>query len=185
VIVTPCPGGVTAIDPHPQTDARGSFMRLFCAERFAAHGLPTAFAQVNLSTNGRRGTLRGLHHQAAPHAEGKLVQCVRGAIFDVAVDIRADSPRFGCWTGMVLSAANRRAVFIPPGFAHGFQTLEDDSDVLYAMTEPYHPELARGLAWNDPAFGIVWPLEQPILSPRDAALPRTGQLSLAQSVGIA
>ena len=185
MIVTPCPGGTTTIDAAPQTDARGGFLRLFCAESFARHGLPAAFCQISLSTNLARGTLRGLHHQAAPHAEGKLVQCLRGAIFDVALDLREGSAGSGRWSGMVLSAVNRRALFLPPGFAHGFQTLADDCDVLYAMTEPHHPELARGVAWNDPAFAIDWPLAPPILSPRDAALPWTGQLSLAQSAGIA
>ena len=162
--------GLWVIEPERHEDVRGSFARLFCAESFARHGLPTAFPQCNLSTNARRGTLRGLHYQAPPHPDGKLVRCTRGAVFDVALDLRPASPSFRRWTGMVLSAANGRALFIPPGYAHGFQTLQDDSDLLYHMTAPYHPELARGVAWNDPDLAIDWPIPSPILSARDAAL---------------
>jgi dTDP-4-dehydrorhamnose 3,5-epimerase len=177
--------GLATIDMAGREDARGGFIRVFCAERFAQAGLPTAFPQMNFSTNRRRGTLRGLHFQAGPMPEGKLVRCLRGAVFDVALDLRPESPGFGRWRAMILSAANGRAVFIPAGFAHGFQTLEDDSALLYAMTAPYSAALARGVAWDDPALAIDWPVAAPVISQRDAALPRLAQLLLAQTGGIA
>lgn len=161
--------GVWVIEVERLADARGSFARVFCAETFARYGLPPQFVQSSLSANARRGVLRGLHWQDAPHAEGKLVRCVRGAVFDVAVDMRPGSPTRHRWLGFELSAANGRAVYIPPGFAHGFQALRDDSDLLYMMTEPFHPGLQRRALWNDPAFGIEWPVADPILSARDAA----------------
>jgi dTDP-4-dehydrorhamnose 3,5-epimerase len=161
--------GVWVIDPERHEDERGSFARIVCTEEFARHGLPTAFPQCNLSSNRRRGTLRGMHYQDQPHPDGKLVRCTRGAIFDVALDLRPDSATFRRWVGMILSAANGRAMFIPAGLAHGFQAMEHDSDVLYHMTESFRPALARGVAWNDPAFAIAWPIAEPILSPRDAA----------------
>ena len=163
--------GLVVVEPQPTEDERGSFARVFCMEEFAAAGLPTAFPQCNVSVNRRRGTLRGLHWQDEPHPEGKLVRCTRGAIWDVAVDLRPDSPTFHRWLGFELTAANGRALYIPPGFAHGFQTLEEDTEVFYQMTESYRSGLARGARWNDPAFGIAWPLPDPILSPRDAAHP--------------
>ena len=159
------------IDLDPIEDERGFFARTFCAEEFARHGLPPAFVQSSLSFNRRRGTLRGLHYQAEPGAEGKLVRCTRGAVFDVIVDLRPSSPRFARWFGVELSRDNGRAIYIPPGFAHGFQALTDDADLLYQMTTPYRPDLARGVRWNDPRFGIAWPLPDPIVSARDAAYP--------------
>ncbi len=164
--------GLVVLDTTPVADERGHFARTFCTGEFAAAGLPTTFAQCNLSFNARAGTLRGLHWQAEPHPEGKLVRCTRGAVFDVAVDIRPASATFRRWFGLELSAATGRALYIPPGFAHGFQVLQDTSEVFYMMTESYQPVLARGAAWDDPSFGIAWPLAAPILSPRDAALPR-------------
>jgi dTDP-4-dehydrorhamnose 3,5-epimerase len=163
--------GVWQIDLERRTDPRGYFARSFCADEFAAHGLPTGFVQCNVSFNVRRGTLRGMHWQAAPHPEGKLVRCTRGAIFDVVVDLRRDSATLHRWIGCELTAENGRALYIPPGFAHGFQTLADDSEVFYQMTEAYHGDLSRGARWDDPAFGIVWPLPDPILSERDLMHP--------------
>jgi dTDP-4-dehydrorhamnose 3,5-epimerase len=159
------------IDIEPAHDDRGFFARTFCAETFARHGLPTAFVQSSLSFNRHWGTLRGLHYQAGSCPEAKLVRCTRGAVFDVIVDLRRESPSFCCWIAIELSAANARAVYVPPGFAHGFQTLSDDAELYYQMTVAYVPELARGVRWNDPAFAIDWPLPEPILSPRDAAWP--------------
>lgn len=157
------------IDIEPAHDGRGFFARTFCADEFARRGLPAGFVQASLSFNHRRGTLRGLHYQAEPCPEGKLVRCTRGAIFDVMVDLRRTSPTHCRWFAVELTAENARAVYIPPGFAHGFQTLCDDTEVFYQMTAEYRPELARGVRWNDPAFAIGWPLPEPILSPRDAA----------------
>lgn len=163
--------GLCLVEPERRTDPRGFFARTFCEKEFAAAGLPSRFPQCNVSYNRARGSLRGLHYQARPHPEGKLVRCTRGAIFDVAVDIRPESPTFCRWAGVELSAENRLALYIPPGFAHGFQTLGDDCEVFYQMSEPYHQDLARGLRWNDPAFGIAWPIPEPAMSERDAALP--------------
>jgi len=165
--------GVWQIDLERHTDPRGHFARSFCAEEFAAHRLPSSFVQCSVSFNARRGTLRGLHWQAEPHPEAKLVRCTSGAIFDVAVDLRPDSPTLHRWVGIELTARNGRALYIPPGFAHGFQCLTDDSEVFYQMTEAYHGDLGRGARWDDPAFGIVWPLPDPILSERDLVHPPT------------
>ena len=160
--------GVWLIDPERHKDARGFFARSFCAEAFAAHGLPKTFAQCSVSFNTRKGTLRGLHWQAEPCPEGKLVRCTSGTIFDVAVDLRPDSPTLSRWVSAELSQANGRSLYIPPGCAHGFQTLTDDAEVFYQMTEAYRPELARAARWDDPCFGIAWPLRDPILSERDS-----------------
>jgi dTDP-4-dehydrorhamnose 3,5-epimerase len=161
--------GAFVVDIEPQADERGMFARTFCRDEFAAHGLPATVIQCNLSTNRLRGTLRGLHYQAAPFWEAKVVRCTRGAIFDVIVDLRPDSTTFKLWYGVNLSEQNARALFVPQGFAHGFQALTDDSHVFYQMTEAYHADLARGVRWNDPAFGIQWPLPDPILSQADAS----------------
>jgi dTDP-4-dehydrorhamnose 3,5-epimerase len=163
--------GAWLLDLERRPDPRGHFARTFCAEEFAAHGLPTTFLQCNLSYNERRGTLRGMHWQAEPRPEGKLVRCTRGAIFDVIVDLRVNSATLYQWLGFELSADNGRSLYIPAGFAHGFQTLMDDAEVFYQMTETYWPDLARGARWNDPAFGIAWPLAETILSDRDQAHP--------------
>lgn len=164
--------GLVVVELQCIEDDRGSFARVFCAEEFAAAGLPSVFRQCNVSINRRRGTLRGLHWQDEPYPEGKLVLCTHGSIWDVAVDLRPDSATFCQWFGLELTAGNGRALYIPPGLAHGFQAVEDDTEVFYHMTESYRPGLARGAPWNDPAFGISWPLPDPILSPRDAAHPR-------------
>ncbi|MBI2311644.1 MAG: dTDP-4-dehydrorhamnose 3,5-epimerase [Betaproteobacteria bacterium] len=163
--------GALVVDIESREDDRGMFARTFCRDEFGRHGLPAGFAQCNTSFNRHRGTLRGMHFQAAPKAEGKLVRCTRGSIYDVIIDLRPGSPTFRQWVSVFLSQDNRRAVYAPPGFAHGFQTLEPDAEVFYQMTESYVPELARGVRWNDPAFGIEWPLSPPTLSDRDAGFP--------------
>jgi dTDP-4-dehydrorhamnose 3,5-epimerase len=152
----------------PISDERGFFARTFCADAFEQRGLPRIFEQSSISRNGRRGTIRGMHYQAFPHAEAKLVRCVRGAIFDVIVDIRDESPTRCQWVGVGLDANGGDALYIAPGLAHGFQTLADDTDVLYQITPPFVPGHGAGVRWNDPAFGIEWPLPDPILSDRDA-----------------
>lgn len=161
--------GAMLVETESHADDRGSFYRSFCVREFEAHGLPAAFVQGSVSRNRRRGTLRGLHWQSDPHPEGKLVRCVRGAAFDVIVDLRRVSPTFCRWFSAEMSEENMTALYIPPGFAHGFQTLRDDTDILYQMTEFHAPELATGVRWNDPVFGIEWPLDVAVISARDQA----------------
>jgi dTDP-4-dehydrorhamnose 3,5-epimerase len=164
--------GVWLVDIEPRVDERGLFARTVCTEEFARHGLDAAFVQSSVSVNRRRSTLRGIHFQAAPHAEIKLVRCTRGAVFDVAVDLRPDSPTYRRWTGAEISAENHRAIYIPKGVAHGFQTLTDETELLYQMTVPYHAESSRGYRWDDPAFAIAWPDPVgPVMNERDAMLP--------------
>jgi dTDP-4-dehydrorhamnose 3,5-epimerase len=161
--------GVWVIEPELLGDERGWFARTFDANEFKSRGLNATVAQCNASFNPRRDTLRGLHYQAEPHGESKLVRCVRGAIFDVAVDVRSDSPTCRRWHGVELSADNRRIYYISAGLAHGFQTLTDDCEVLYQMGHPYIQSAARGVRFDDPAFGIEWPEPhgQRIMSDRD------------------
>ena len=163
------------VKPERRGDARGYLARTFCAEEFAAHGLPFKFSQCNTTYNARRGTLRGLHWQAEPRPEGKLVRCTRGAIYDVAVDLRPSEGLTQPWVGAILSAESGHSLYIPPGCAHGYQTLTDDTEIFYQMTESYVPDLARGARWNDPAFGIEWPLSDPLLSDRDQIHPLWGK----------
>lgn len=163
--------GVFVVDLARLEDERGFFARSFCQKEFEAQGLNPQLAQCNVSFNRLRGTLRGLHYQSKPHAEAKLVRCTQGAIWDVAVDLREGSATRNKWYGVELSAQTRRALYVPEGFAHGFQTLTGDAEVLYLMSEFYHPESARGARWDDPAFGIRWPIEQPLMSDRDRAFP--------------
>ncbi len=163
--------GVVAIEPDPVRDERGFFERTWCAAEFGEHGLDARLAQCSASFNRRRGTLRGMHLQAPPHAEAKLVRVTRGAIHDVALDLRPDSPTFRQWVAEELSAENRRMLYVGPGLAHGFQTLEDQTEVFYQISVPHHPGSARGVRWDDPAFGIEWPLADPILNERDAGYP--------------
>jgi dTDP-4-dehydrorhamnose 3,5-epimerase len=164
-------GGVWLIEPELVTDERGGFARIFCRDEFAAHGLPTAFVQSSISYNRHRHTLRGMHLQRAPHAETKLVRCTAGAILDVVVDLRRDSPTFGRWLGVELSAANRHSLCVPKGLAHGFLTLTVDAELHYSMDVPHAPGAAAGFRWNDPAFAIQWPAAPAMISPRDAAYP--------------
>lgn len=163
---------VLVIEPLVAEDARGFFLESWNARAFAAAGIAVGFVQDNHSRSAR-GVLRGLHYQLA-RPQGKLVRVVHGRVWDVAVDIRRSSPRFGRWAGTELSAANRQMLWVPPGFAHGFLALEEGSDVLYKCTDFYAPEHERGILWSDPGIGIPWPLpagEQPLLAPRDAAAP--------------
>jgi dTDP-4-dehydrorhamnose 3,5-epimerase len=157
--------------PERREDERGWFARTWCEREASALGLNARVVQCNVSFNRHRGTLRGLHYQAAPCAEAKLVRCTRGAIHDVIVDLRLASRSYLQHIAVVLTADNRHALYVPEGFAHGFQTLADDTEVVYQMSEFYAPEHARGIRWNDPAFGIRWPQDDPILSARDRAYP--------------
>jgi dTDP-4-dehydrorhamnose 3,5-epimerase len=163
--------GVLLIELDAAEDERGFFARTFCEDEFARAGIAMRPRQINVSHNTEAGTLRGLHYQAPPHGERKVVQCVRGRVFDVAVDLRRDSPSFRQWFGVELSPAARRMMFIPPGCAHGFLTLEPASDLVYLMGEPFAADAGRGVRWNDAAFGIDWPAPPRMISPRDAAYP--------------
>jgi dTDP-4-dehydrorhamnose 3,5-epimerase len=162
------------VDFEPVLDERGFFSRSFCRNEFEEHGLPADFVQSSVSFSQRHGTLRGMHFQRPPSREGKLIRCTRGAVFDVALDLRPDSPTFLRWEAVELTSDNHRAIYLPPGFAHGMQTLADETELLYLMTDFYAPELSAGVRWNDPAFGIVWPIPAPILSERDAVYPDFG-----------
>jgi dTDP-4-dehydrorhamnose 3,5-epimerase len=162
---------VLEIHLDPLHDERGFFARSWCQREFEEHGLNPKLVQCNVSFNARKGTLRGMHYQAPPYPEAKLVRCTRGAIYDVVVDLRPDSPTFKRWIGVELTSTKRNMVYVPEGCAHGFLTLEDETDVFYQMSEFYHPDLARGVRWNDPAFGIVWPGEATQMSERDRSYP--------------
>jgi len=164
-------GGAFLIDVDRKEDIRGYFARVFCVEEFRAKGLNAQVAQSSISFNRRRGTLRGMHWQAAPRAEVKLVRCTRGAIFDVIVDLRPKSPTRLHHIAVEMSQGTGRMLYIPEGFAHGFQTLTDDTEVFYQMTEFFAPECGRGARWNDPAFEIAWPLPDPIMNDRDRSWP--------------
>lgn len=166
--------GVAIVEVEPLLDHRGAFARMFDRDTFIAHGLDPRVAQCSISFNPRAGTLRGLHYQAAPHGEGKLVHCSRGTVFDVVVDLRAESATHREWVGIELSADGALSLFIPEGCAHGFQTLEADSQIHYQMTVPHVPSAYRGVRWNDPAFDIQWPepaIGERIMSDRDRDLP--------------
>jgi dTDP-4-dehydrorhamnose 3,5-epimerase len=167
---TPLPGAYL-IELEPLADERGFFARSYCAEEFAARNLGPALKQCSVSFNLRSGTLRGLHYQGAPHEEHKLVRCTAGAVFDVIVDIRESSPSYRQWFAAELTAANRRSMFIPPGFAHGFMSLTDHAEVYYMISVAHAPQFSRGFRWNDPAFAIEWPLKPTVISARDGAYP--------------
>jgi dTDP-4-dehydrorhamnose 3,5-epimerase len=172
LIIKPAPlEGAFVIDLKRLEDDRGFFARSFCAKEFADAGLDPRVAQCNVSFNRRKGTIRGMHFQAAPHAEVKVVRCTQGSVWDVIVDLRHDSATFRHWYGVELTATNRRALYVPAGLAHGFQTLTDDCELLYMMSEFYVPDASRGFRWNDPAFAIDWPIPDPILSERDRNHP--------------
>ena len=165
--------GAFVIDVEPREDERGFFARAWCRDEFAEQGLSTDVVQCNVSFNHHQGTLRGMHYQVAPHAEVKLVRCTRGAIYDVIVDLRPDSPTHTRWLGVELTAENRRALYIPEGFAHGYQTLADGTETFYQVSAFWAPEAERGVRWDDPAFGIAWP-DPPgerVISERDATYP--------------
>jgi dTDP-4-dehydrorhamnose 3,5-epimerase len=167
--------GAFLIEPERRADDRGFFARTFCEAEFAAAGLVTRYVQANVSGNPRAGTLRGLHYQVAPHAEVKLVRCTRGAIFDVILDLRPRSPSYRRWQGFELTAEAGTLLYVPEGFAHGYQTLRDDTEVAYQVSRAYAPGAERGLRHDDPAFGIRWPLPVTAISEKDAAWPDFGE----------
>jgi dTDP-4-dehydrorhamnose 3,5-epimerase len=159
--------GAYIIEPQRLEDQRGFFARTFCQKEFEKQGLSACIVQSNLSFNKKTATLRGMHYQADPHQEAKIVSCVKGAMYDVIIDLRPNSSTYLQWLAIELSDSNNKMLYIPKGFAHGFQTLTDNTAVLYQMSEFYHPESARGVRWNDPIFGIKWPLPNPVISDKD------------------
>jgi len=163
--------GAYVIEPEKKEDFRGYFARLFCEQEFASHGLETRISQCSISYNKKKGTLRGMHYQVAPFEEVKLVRCSRGAIFDVIVDLRRNSPTFKRYFALELNDRNGRVLYVPVGFAHGFQTLVDETEVSYQMTQFYSAAHARGVRWNDPAFGIPWPEDTRTILGRDQEYP--------------
>jgi dTDP-4-dehydrorhamnose 3,5-epimerase len=163
--------GAYVIEVEKHEDERGFFARSWCSREFAAKGLDHHLVQCNVSFNKRKGTLRGLHYQIPPHAEVKLVRCTNGSLFDVIVDLRKDSPTFLKWFAIELTATNHRMLYIPKLFAHGFQTLEDDTEIFYQMSEFYEPAASKGLRWNDPRLGINWPDADRTMSQKDQAYP--------------
>jgi dTDP-4-dehydrorhamnose 3,5-epimerase len=164
--------GAYVVELEPRSDERGMFARSFCRKEFEAQGLPTDFVQENVSFCVKRGTIRGLHWQAEPHGEAKFFRCTRGRVFEAIVDMRPESPTKGQWFGVELDAESRRRFFVPAGCANGYQSLEDGSEVTYAVSALYHPESERGVRWDDPSFNIAWPIrDNIILSPKDAAWP--------------
>jgi dTDP-4-dehydrorhamnose 3,5-epimerase len=163
--------GVFEIHLEPKVDERGFFARTWCQEEFERNGLNPKLVQCSVSFSARKGTLRGLHYQEAPFAEAKLVRCTSGSIYDVVLDLRVQSPAFKQWIAVVLTAENRKMVYVPEGCAHGFITLEDESEVLYQMAEFYDAESSRGVRWNDPAFQIAWPEKVNVISERDRTYP--------------
>lgn len=167
--------GVWIIDLEKRIDERGFFARTWCHREFQRHGLNCGLVQCNTSRSNYRGTLRGMHYQAAPHEEAKLVRCTRGSIFDVVLDLRPESPTFRRWISAELSEDNSRMIYVCEGCAHGFQTLSNDTEVTYLMSESFYPDSARGVRWDDPAFSIQWPAcERRLLSDRDATYPDFG-----------
>jgi dTDP-4-dehydrorhamnose 3,5-epimerase len=164
--------GAYVIEPEVRADHRGFFARTYCRDEFTERGLVSTFVQCNVSFNHKAGTLRGMHYQADPSPEVKLVRCTMGAAYDVVVDLRPVSPTYRQWAAVELTAENRRAVYIPAGFAHGFQTLTDATELFYQMSEFYVPELAAGVRWDDPALGIAWPpRDRRVIADRDLAFP--------------
>ena len=171
--------GVFEIELELKSDERGFFARSWCQKEFEDHGLNAKLAQCSVSFNQRKGTLRGLHYQDAPYGEAKLVRCTRGSVYDVVVDLRPQSPLFKKWVAVILTAERRNLLYVPEGCAHGFLTLEDATEVFYQISEFYHPELSRGVRWNDPAFQIVWPEPMQVISERDRTYPDFETVSCA------
>lgn len=167
---TKLPGAVL-IEPERFADVRGFFAPAWTQAACAAHGITVPVVECNISYSAKRGTLRGMHFQTAPHAQAKLVRCTRGAIYDAIIDLRADSPTYKQWLGVELTAENRHMLYVPAGYAHGFQTLADETEIVYQVSDVYAPALATGVRWNDPAFQIAWPISAPILLPRDEQYP--------------
>lgn len=159
--------GAFLIELEPIEDERGFFARTFCRKEFLAHGLNPGLAQCSVSFNRRKGTVRGMHYQAKPHQEAKLVRCINGGIFDVMIDLRPESPNYRSWFGIELTATQRLSLYIPEGVAHGFQTITNDAEVFYQISADYHPESAYGIRWDDPAFQVAWPLAVQVISERD------------------
>lgn len=167
--------GAFAIELEKHEDERGFFARAWCRREFAARGLDTELAQSNISFNRKKGTLRGMHYQAPPYEETKIIRCTKGAIYDVIVDLRAGSPTYREYFSLILTAENHKILYVPKLFAHGFLTLEDDTEVFYQMSEFYNPKYARGFRWNDPAFGIEWISDVRVMSARDRSHPDFNQ----------
>lgn len=163
--------GPVEIRIEPQADERGLFARAWCQKEFQSQGLNPRLVQCNISYNERKGTLRGMHYQDEPFGEAKVVRCTAGAIYDVVIDLRAQSPNYRRWLGVILSAKERNMLYVPEGFAHGFLTLENNTEIFYQMSEFYHPEAARGVRWDDPAFQIRWPGKIEVISERDRTYP--------------
>ena len=163
--------GAFVIEPERQEDSRGFFARTWCQKEFKEHGLNQSVVQCSISLSRKKGTIRGMHYQAKPFEEEKLVRCTKGTIYDVIIDLRPESQTFTQYVGVILSATNRKMIFVPKGFAHGFQTMEDNTEVFYQITCEYMPEYVRGVRWNDPAFAIEWPIKKPIILARDDSYP--------------
>jgi dTDP-4-dehydrorhamnose 3,5-epimerase len=159
------------IEPERREDERGFFARTWCQREFESHGLHKKWVQCNISFNKKKGTLRGMHYQVPPYEEAKLVRCTRGAIFDVIIDLRLQSPSFKQWVTLELTADNRRMLYIPEGFAHGFQTLTDETEIFYQMSQFYAPAHANGVRWDDPVFNITWPADERTISEQDRSYP--------------
>jgi len=163
--------GAFIIEPEMLSDERGAFARIFCQKEFEKHGLNPNISQCSISLNTKKFTLRGMHFQKSPHEEAKLVRCSQGLIYDVIVDLRPNSPTYMGWTSVEMSADNKKMVYIPEGFAHGFQTLEDNTEVIYQMSQFYFPGHSGGFRWNDPSFNIEWPSDPEVISPKDQIFP--------------
>ena len=163
--------GAQIIEIEKMEDNRGFFARAWCQREFEKHGLTARILQVNISFNKEKGTLRGMHYQMAPYEESKFVRCTSGAIYDVVIDLRPDSPTFRRWTGVELTETNYKMLYVPENFAHGFQTLEDNTEVTYQVSQFYTPASESGIRWDDPAFGIKWPLEPRVMSDKDSSWP--------------
>jgi dTDP-4-dehydrorhamnose 3,5-epimerase len=176
--------GAYVIEQERHADERGFFARTWCAQEFREHGLEPSLAQCSVSFNHRRGTLRGLHYQVPPFAEAKLVRCTRGALYDVAVDLRPDSPSFRRWVGVELTEDDGRALYIPRGLAHGFYALADGTEVFYQISTPYEPAAARGVRWNDPFHGVEWPGPVEVIAPRDRDYPDVDASRLQELRGL-
>jgi dTDP-4-dehydrorhamnose 3,5-epimerase len=176
--------GAHVIEPEELRDERGFFARVWCAEELSSQGLEPRLAQASIAFSRKKGTLRGLHFQRPPHEEVKIVRCTRGAIHDVIVDLRPDSPSYLRWASVVLSAENRAMLYVPEGFAHGYQTLVDDTEVYYQMSQPYAPDAEGGIAWNDPTLAIAWPpVGRRIMSIKDRELPFLTDEQVPSSAG--
>jgi dTDP-4-dehydrorhamnose 3,5-epimerase len=163
--------GAYVIEPEQKTDERGFFARTFCRDEFKKHGLNPDISQCNMSYNKKKGTLRGMHYQSQPHGEVKVVSCIKGAIYDIIIDLRHDSPTYRQWVGVELTAENYLMLYVPVDFAHGYLTLEDNTIVTYRVSESYHPDFERGVRWNDLSFGIKWPLKPTVISDKDKNYP--------------